>query len=243
MTTSLAALHQRQAYAQRIGPTVRLTVDGAVHATDGAGGNPSPLTIGGRYALICMEGGVYIRQGGPGVTAGATDRFLEAGRFLIVTCDDVIDNRIAVTAAQGLGGYLHITRVDSLDGVARGSAQTQLAQFFSEKSGSTLQVLADAASTSTGAGQLVHGARYLVVCPQLDPLGLSGQLGDDVWIRQGPAGLTVSASPGPNLGMPLPRGTAWTFNVDDATNDRLAVLSATGGNGSSVWITRIDSVA
>lgn len=241
MTTSLAALHQRQAYAQRIGPTVRLTVDGAVHATDGAGGNPSPLTIGGRYALICMEGGVYIRQGGPGVTAGATDRFLEAQRFLIVNCDDVIDNRIAVTAAQGLGGYLHITRVDSLDGVARGSAQTQLAQFFNEKSGSTTQVTADVTSASSVA--LVHGGRYLVVCPQIDPLGLSGQLGDDVWIRQGPSGLTVSASPGADLGMPLPRGTAWTFNVDDATNDRLAVLSATGGNGSSVWITRIDSVA
>ena len=237
MATSLAALHERLAYAQRIGPTVRLTVGASSLATDGAGSNPVPLVAEARYAILCPETGIYWRQGGAGVSASSADRFLAAGRFAIVTTDSVDDNRIAVIDAEGLGGYAYITRLDSLDGAERGDAAALKAAFFAPKCGSTTALEAGASSARTSA--LVHGASYFIECPQIDGV----QTGDDVWVKQGGASVAVSDSPGSNLGMYLPRGTGFTLVVDDSTNAYLAVLSATGGNGSELRITRIDSVA
>jgi hypothetical protein len=239
---STAAIHERQFYAQYIGTTVRLPVDGGVHSTNGLAGDPAPLAAGGRYAILCPDTAVYIRQGGAGVSASAADRLLPRGTFAIINTDDVTNNRVAVTAAAGLGGFLYITRIDSLTGNTTGAAATHKEIFFASFIGPTAKIAAGAASAMSA--QFVHGARYLVYCPEIDPAGVDGQIGDDVWIRQGSwaSGITVSDTPGATLGMPLPRGMAFFVNVDDGTTDALAVLSATGGNGSSVFVVRVDSI-
>lgn len=237
MATSLAALHERAHFAQRIGPTVRIQVGNTSRTTDGAGGNPVPLVQGARYGILCPETGFYLRQGGAGVIATDADRFLPAGIFTLITVDSLDDNRIAVLDADGFGGYALITRLDSLDGVERGDPAALKASYFAPKIGSTVTVAAGAASARSAA--LAHGGRYFVECPLMP----GTQSGDGVWLKQGDSSVAVAATAGPNLGMYLPLGTGFEFVVDDATNDRLAVLSATGGNGSEVRITRRDSVA
>lgn len=234
MATSTSTLHERQRYAAFVGPTVRLTVDGTSRATDGAGSNPSPLSVGGRFAIVCPETGIYLRQGSAGVAATSADRFLAAGQIRYLNVDSVEDARIAVLDALALGGFLYITRVDSLDGTRLGSADAQKTAYFTEKSGATTKLVAGAASARMGP--LVHGARYMVTCPAISGV----QAGDNVWLKQGGSTVVVDPAPGATLGMPLKRDVAMVLNAE-AGADYLAVLSRTGGNGSSVFLTRIDA--
>jgi hypothetical protein len=237
---STSSLHERQHYATFLGATVRLTAGSASTGTDGASGRPSPLSLGGRYAVVCPSTGIYIRQGSAGVEATTADRFLAAGQVRYFNVDTVEDARLAVLRAQGVDGFVYITRVDSLDGTRLGSADAQKLLHFTGKSGSTTKIAVGAASVRVGP--LVHGARYEVVCPEIDPAGVLGQRGDAVWLKQGGSSVVVDPAPGATLGMPLAKGAILDVNAESGA-DYIAVLSQAGGNGSYLFLTRIDSVS
>jgi hypothetical protein len=221
---SFAAVHARQKLAQYIGPTVALTVDGTSHATDGAGGNPSPLAAGGRYVALCPEADVCIRQGGAGLAAVTSDSWLPQGVFSEpFNTDDLSNNRIAVTAAAGVGGVLYLTRIDSLNGTTTGTPAAHQELLDKRFWGPNLVATVGVVAVTLALAQF---ARYELLCPD-----------DDCWVVQGGVGLVV---PSPTLY--LPRGTLFPINSDDATTDHIALKSATGNTGARFQATRIDTV-
>jgi hypothetical protein len=208
------SVHERQYYASYLaGPTTLVTVGGAPAIS-------APLVFGGRYLLCCADTDIYLRQGGAGLQATTGDLLLAQGDMMIVNVDDATNNRISTMTATGVGGTLRVTRIDG----ATGSAAVHKAQFFAVYLGSCVSVAVDGGVHASTA--LVHGARYGVVCYDAD-----------VYIRQGAPAVTVDANQ-----CLLPAGELVYINVDDATNDTVAVMSASGNSGT-LRIVRIDDVA
>lgn len=101
------------------------------------------------------------------------------------------------------------------------SAASHEQLFFGVNIGATAQVVVDGAVHISAP--LVQGGRYRAICPDAS-----------VYVRQGGAGITATVAD-----RLLPRGESFFVNVDDTTNNRIAVMTA-DGNGGFLRVTRID---
>lgn len=214
MTIS-AAQHETQFYGRYIGATILVLVDGTSRVS-------SALVQGARYALLCPESAVYVRQGGAGLLVTAGDFMLPQGQILELNSDDVGSNRFAVTTASGTGGNLRITRIDSPLGIT-GSHESQ---FFTRFLGPTIHLAINSGAAVLSAA-LVHGARYGLLC-----------VDDDVWLRQGGTGLAAPVAS--DTEFMLPRGELFEINVDDANTDLLSARCVNNDDGD-LQILRMDS--
>ncbi len=226
-----AADHQAAVYGRQIGATAIVTVAGAPYYS-------SALVAGARYALLCAETDVWVRQGGSGLTVptAAPSTLLRQGQFCFVHVDGTTSQIIGAITATGIGGDLRVTRVDNYATAAYRTRHAE--QFYREMIGPAISVDVEVVPRRSAAlaispqvyrdtaGALYdYGGRYRLRCDDAD-----------CYVVQGNSSVAATT-----LDLYLPAGEEWVFNVDSAAQAYIGVLKAAGPD-TTLQITRIDGV-